>query len=440
MVATDNLSRTDRGTGAAKRVPTFDGLRGLCALGVVVFHVAFMAGVSNHIEDKGSGIWGFLTDGLAVCLPPFFVLSGLLLYRSFARSIIAGTRRPPALPFLWKRALRILPAYWVLIAVSVLFLNFYTIGRFWYSVRPFLLLQFFYTNNPLQWLTGTEPTWTVPAEFAFYLGLPVFGWLIDRYARRAGSPAQRVRRMMWPLSILVLVGAGWTAFCFLPAMAPSVWYLNFFPFGYIGFFAGGMMLATLSVYNDVAARPPALYRLVTRWPNLCWLLAAVVFVVNVPKPFGEPGEGTYPALLQEMIEHVLLFLFAVLIVAPLTVPRTRSRLMDAVLTNAPVRFVGRISYGVYLWHVVWIHLWFKNGSIFGHHPVTSVVFRGTVGFWTLLTFVLGGTIVTALVSHYAIEQPAQRLRNRFVGAPRKPVAAVAAEIPEAGDVGTGTAA
>src|SRR5690606_22353864 len=127
--------------------------------------------------------------------------------------------------------------------------------------------------------------------------------------------------------------------------------------------------------------------------------------------------------IQELIQHTLLFAFAVLIVTPLTVPQARSRLINAVLTPLPIRYLGRISYGIYLWHVPLIHLWFKNASIFGADPVPSQVFRGQVGFWELMAFVMVTTVVIATASHYLIEKPARRLRGRNDGTKWAPVLA-----------------
>jgi peptidoglycan/LPS O-acetylase OafA/YrhL len=418
MVATENLRDTGVGTGPSagpasvdkKRVPRLDGIRGFAALGVIVYHVAFITGVSKHISDPGAGIWGVLTEGLSVCLTPFFVLSGLLLYRPFARATLAGTARPKAGPFLGKRALRVLPAYFVMTTVVLLTLNWYDINGFWYVLRPYALVHFFYRGP---WITGMEPTWTVPAEVTFYLLLPALAWAIHRYARRAVDPAARARRMVLPIGLFALAGFGWTAFVYLPSMAPSVYYYSFWPFGYVGFFAGGMVLATLSAYAEIAPRPPAFYRLVNRRPNLCWLGALAVYLLYLPKPFGTPEKGDYPALVQQMVDQVLILAFALLVVAPLSVPNLRSRFIDAALANPPVRYLGRVSYGVYLWHVALIHVWFKNGSIFGKHPVNVAFLRGGAGFWELLAFVVAGSVVAASVSYYLVERPLLAYRNRL---------------------------
>ncbi|ASO20934.1 peptidoglycan/LPS O-acetylase OafA/YrhL [Actinoalloteichus hoggarensis] len=420
MTATDGAIDTTSGTTHRRREPLLDGLRGVCALGVIVFHVAFQAGVANHIGDAGYGIWGFITEGLTVCLPPFFVLSGFLLYRGFARTTILETPRPDLRSFFVGRVLRILPAYWVLTIVALSTLNLSGIDDAWDVLKPFLLLHFLLTPDSTQWLTGMEPTWTVPTEMFFYLLLPVFAWAIHRHARGVADPARRARRMLTPLAALVVIGFAWIAFCHLPVMADSVWYFSFWPFGFTGFFAAGMALAILSVQSEATSRPPALHRLIIRMPNLTWLIALFVFAANVPKPFGQPGDGTWGGMTQELVENVLLLAFAVLIILPLTVPAARSRLMTAVLGNRVVLFLGRISYGMYLWHVLFIHLWFANGSAFGNVPVPSQMFRGQVGFWELLAFVLAGSIVVSLISLHAVERPALRLRGRRRADPAPP--------------------
>src|SRR5512133_776812 len=82
-------------------VPALDGLRAVAAGAVLLTHVAFRTGQTQ--AGAGGAMLARLDAGVAVC----FVLSGFLL------SPVSQPVRRYAL----RRAARILPAYWVLLAV-----------------------------------------------------------------------------------------------------------------------------------------------------------------------------------------------------------------------------------------------------------------------------------------------------------------------------------
>ena len=50
------------------------------------------------------------------------MLSGFLLFRPWALNAATGRPRPRTGRYLWRRALRILPAYWVAVVVCLLVL------------------------------------------------------------------------------------------------------------------------------------------------------------------------------------------------------------------------------------------------------------------------------------------------------------------------------
>jgi peptidoglycan/LPS O-acetylase OafA/YrhL len=398
----------------------FDGIRGLCAIGVIIYHYAHQAGLATLPGKEGPFILGRLLPGLGVFLPPFFVLSGFMLYRAFARGIIGNTPRPNARHFLVARAIRLMPVFWLVVLLNIVLLNQSLIDSTWELIKPFTLLFFLVTPSAVDWLPGIEHTWTVSTEMAFYAALPLIAWAIHKYARKATDPAARMRRMLIPLIGFVVIGAAWTAFCFLPSMMMYAFYYFWWPFGYIGYFAAGMALATVSAYRDVTGETPKLHRKVAARPMLWWGLALIVLILNVPKPFGERGMGTWGSLAQVMIEHVAYFTFAVLLVLPLTVPEAKSRFMDAVLTNGVMRYIGRLSYGVYIWHVPVMYLWFQRGWIFGNDPYLVIEARPQLPLWDLVSFglfVIVGTMVLAVLSYHLIERPALKLRT-LLGAPK----------------------
>ena len=94
-----------------RHIPALDGLRGLAALMVVVFHTTYLdrAGVFDDLVFRGS-------RGLQTGVDIFFVLSGFLI-----TAILIHSRGQEGCfrSFYVKRALRILPLYYLLVAISV---------------------------------------------------------------------------------------------------------------------------------------------------------------------------------------------------------------------------------------------------------------------------------------------------------------------------------
>jgi len=83
----------------------------------------------------------------------------------------------------------------------------------------------------------------------------------------------------------------------------------------------------------------------------------------------------------------------------------RSSVLKSVLSTPPLQFVGRISYGIYLYHLFLIPIGRKVAVSFGVDPMP----RGAMMFWTYSAI----SILLATVSWYAIEAPINRQKVRF---------------------------
>ncbi|MEU0743828.1 acyltransferase [Streptomyces sp. NPDC006134] len=395
-----------------RRIANLDGVRGICAMIVVFTHVAFSTGVVLGSESgpPQKGIWSILAVGLEVGLGPFFILSGMLLYKPFARATLRGTPKPSLGPFFLRRGLRLMPGYWLLTAFCLLFLNYTSIDSVWYVLRPLLLMQ----DYDYVWYAGMDPTWTIPTEAQFYLALPLLALLMNRLARRVDDPARKVRRMMIPLGVMVVIGwvfAGYMHMEHLGPWPPEYWW----PFSRLGLFAVGMGLAILSVRAEQSPKAlPGLYRAAAKRPGLFWLGALASYLVVCAAPLGNPGTWDYGSPQFALVQHLAFLAFAFLLMVPLVAPKASTPLMDAVLSNRPTRFLGRISYGLYLWHFVVMYLWFRSGSIFGAPPVPAAMLIGKVGFWEMFGVVVVGTIAIATASYYFLERPLMRAGERWI--------------------------
>ncbi|MFF5207145.1 acyltransferase family protein [Streptosporangium sp. NPDC000396] len=409
MTVTESASRL--ATRARERFAILDGIRGICAVSILTTHVAFATIVlSKDAGPPRAGFFSIIAIGLEMAIGPFFILSGLLLYRPFARMTIAGTPRPALGQFFARRVARLLPAFWLVTTFCLLALNFSLIQGVWDVLRPFALLHVYDSH----YYVGLDVDWTVPAEAQFYLLLPLFAWFMHRIAGKGTDPVRKARRMMIPLGVLVLIQLGWAVYIHWKY---TTWGPQFFyPFTVIGLWAIGMALAIWSVVAEVAPeKAPAFHRLAARRPNLYWLAALVVYAIVCAQPFAVPGTADWKNSPAAFVEAATVLLFSFLVMAPLVVPGASSRLMRTVLENRPMLFLGRVSYGIYLWHFVVMYLWFGSGSIFGEIvPVQTLL--GKYGFWELEIPVLIGTVAVATLSYYAVEQPITRLTSRMIKA------------------------
>ena len=112
-----------------RRFTAGDGLRALAAMFVLVFH----AGIATLIWSLGKGsvsgegttaqfkpIFGVLAPefvNMRAGIYIFFALSGYLLTRTFLAAYTLGTPLPSISRYLRNRALRIIPAFWVVTTI-----------------------------------------------------------------------------------------------------------------------------------------------------------------------------------------------------------------------------------------------------------------------------------------------------------------------------------
>ncbi|MBM2614771.1 acyltransferase [Actinoplanes sp. LDG1-06] len=365
------------------RLPPLDAVRVIGALAVVAHHVGFATGV-----NVGDGFWGGWLSRLDVGVAIFFVLSGFLLFRPWAHARATAQPLPGAGTYLWRRALRILPAYWVTVAVCLLLVprNHDASGADW--ARHLTLTQIYETYG-LRHALGH--TWSLATEAVFYLLLPLLAALALRGRRRAGRP-------VLILAVSAAVSATWIVLLSAGVLSLSR-HTTWLP-SYAIWFGAGMALASVhvSLSNGYLPRWRFLDDL-GRAPLACWATAVALLGIATT-PIAGPRDLTEPTATQFGFKVLIYTAIAVLVTLPLAFgPPTRTK---EAFGSGFARWFGLVSYGLFLWHPFVLEMIY----VIPGRPE----FTGDFG-WTYAATVAGGLLLAAL-SYYLIEKPFLRLGHR----------------------------
>jgi peptidoglycan/LPS O-acetylase OafA/YrhL len=425
-------TRTAVRAGPSGRAPPaqqgpLDGLRAAAAGAVLLTHVG---GLTGYTLTGTPASWVLSRGDVGV--PIFFALSGLLLYRRWAAAALAGARTGAVAVYLRRRALRILPAYWTVVLIALPVLNPGAARHAWPWIQYLLLIQN-YDSHP--WWTGTGATglaqaWSLVVEASFYLVLPLLAAALTWFAcrgTRAGDVSRRARRLLIGIAVLAASSIGWEVLGYYPR--PSLWSEGTLPPLLIWFCTG---MATAVALAWAAAEPgpdgiaspdgiagtagtdaPAgrFCRSVASSAGMCGLIAACAFAIACT-PLTGPEFAGVPGLWATEFKTVLYALIAAAVVAPVAfqplLAGHATRMLSArLLGSRPVRFLGQISYGIFLWQFLAAYAFFgllHRKTVFAGGSYTTPEVAAIAVAIALLT------IAAAAVSYYLIERPAQHLR------------------------------
>jgi peptidoglycan/LPS O-acetylase OafA/YrhL len=374
----------------------------VAAASVLVFHCWLYSAPDGHRVNLGL-LSRFALRHLPAGVLLFFTLSGFLLYRPLAASVLRQAPRPSVRRYLRNRALRIFPAYLlVLLVVGVLLPAALTgrgssgspLGRLVGDPGVLLANAFLLQNYfPASMDTGIGPAWSLAVELVFYLILPLLGWLAAACARAAGTPRSRTGAALVPVAVVIAIGLSGTlvASHLVPpgsgawhrGVVRSFWY-------HADLFALGMALAVARVnLEDGRLRLPTWWRTAAA--------AGLVMVTLVTVLLTDRGriQQYQGALVYETLVIVACALLLALVVLPVTASARPPALVRLLETRVFVA-VGLASYSLFLWHepvVRWLqqHRWTVGG---------------TGGFWVnLLVLGVVGGLLSGLTYRF-VERPA----------------------------------
>jgi peptidoglycan/LPS O-acetylase OafA/YrhL len=337
----------------------------------------------------------------------FFALSGFLLYRPFARSILRKEELLSIVSYLRNRALRILPAYWVILLISSLALGM-TLLRRGVTLRPGslpaddLLRAATFTQNytPGTLGNGIGPAWSLAVEAVFYLVLPVLALGALVVSKRAWFRLWPGAAALIPVLLLLVVGlSGKVAAARLIPGPHEEWGNTWHSVVELSFwcqadlFAFGMALAVLYVaVEEGLIVLPRHHRL------LAW--ASVVCGYVLVREFSPPNAQLSYSPANTMMALVCALLLGLVVLQ--TAERREKTMFLRLLEIRPVIWIGLVSYSVFLWHEQIVRWLAKNDLVLG----------GRLGFLVNTLFVLALTLAFSAVTYYFVEEPALRLKAR----------------------------
>ncbi len=366
------------------RLPALDGYRGLAALLVVVYHAWQHASPTHAGALAGTPLYLVLRS-LEAGVAWFFVLSGLLLYLPFARAALEQDGRPSTRAFFAKRALRILPLYYV--AILLVWASRYDgLAEERVDLVEHLTFTQTFSQAHVFWTIG--PAWSLAVEVGFYLLLPALGALAYAACARLRTRAGRLALLAalplivglaslafkaWALWVWHAPMDRWTVWFGLPARADG--------------FAAGMLLA---VARLAGLRAPAPLR----------LAGLAVLGIAFARHDAAPAWQAF--------FHAASALGFALVLAPSVARKGAEGPWERVLGSAPFSFLGAISYSVYLWHEPLMIELAKRGWLL--HKGASWLLPNSVAM-------VGLSVAAGWASYRLVEAPAMRWRSR--GAIRK---------------------
>ncbi|MDQ4132798.1 MAG: acyltransferase [Actinomycetota bacterium] len=380
-----------------RRFPLFDSLRAIAALGVLVTHAAFISGAVF-----GARYRAFLIH-LNVGVTVFFLISGFLLYRPYVAARRAGEKPTRLRDYAARRFTRIFPAYWLALAVLAIVPGLYGITKGnWWAYYGLLQIYPIFDMSP-DCVTqvqscGLVQTWSLAIELSFYALLPLFAFVMARIT------AGRSRRTWLLGEAAVLAGLGGLSL-FLQVFTitgPSrfMW-MHATILSHFAWFALGMGLAVASVALSGHEERSAVARVVTRWPSIPWLGALGLFVfVSLWLPrTASPLDFTTAELI---VQHLAFGVLGLLLLLPAVFGDDRGGLPRRIMAHPVLLWLGRISYGIFLWHLIIAFELADHGAL--DLPGSRFVNL------TLLTLVV--TSAVAAASYYLVERPLMRLTHR----------------------------
>jgi peptidoglycan/LPS O-acetylase OafA/YrhL len=378
----ESSSQSGTYAGPKSHIPALDGLRGLAVAAVFALHY-------HPDEQLGPSVLRMI-DRAALLgwagVSLFFALSGFLITGILWDSL---GRQHWWRNFYIRRSLRIFPLYYlVLAAVTVIAV---AMGSTWKATAK-ISIDFLYLSD-IPWLwremfgfplqSSLVHFWSLAVEEQFYL---IWPFLLLAFAKNRKG-AMEVCAAIWIGSLafrLVAVAAGWS----------WLWPHHFLLSRAGELCAGSFLALALRDSPQIISRVLRL----SRWTFFVSLALLIALVVITPElSLMDPRWSTLGVA-------VFSIFFSALIAMCL-----QPGVIRAVFENAALRWLGKISYGVYVYHLLLYGVFQRLTGLMAPHasPLEAGILLAAVGTC--------GTLLIASISFYTFERAFLSLKEKLAG-------------------------
>ena len=363
-------------------IPGLDGLRAIAFLLVFAFHTDYLQ-------------FGWVGVSL------FFVLSGFLITGILLDMKKTLATKDYFFKFYGRRFLRIFPLYYFyLILMTALAIWLFSISyrplymqifldQVWYAI--FYVYDFFFGTIAFNYSFFLDHFWSLSVEEQFYIFWPLLILLVPEKSLKKLFLGFIALGLIFRIVFLFVYSAG--VFRFLGATAPLAIFP--LPFSHMDAFAFGAYISRFAIPKAKEQFLP--------------LLVALP-IIGFGSQYIATGEiGTisslgYPLLLPKAYQFIwgytlLNYFFAITIYSVV-----KHGLFNRFLEWPPLRYLGKISYGLYVYHfpVMWFAIRVRDFGVVD--PFAKPVIA-------LISFI--ATLLVASLSYKYLEKPLLNLKDRF---------------------------
>jgi peptidoglycan/LPS O-acetylase OafA/YrhL len=361
--------------------PELDGLRFFAFLLVFIHHAPVLLDNPLFITLHD---YGWIGVDLFLCLSAF-LFARLLFMENQSKGDI-NIR-----DFYIRRMLRIWPLYFVFLGISFA-LSVANLG--WSTDLTWRILGMaLFADNIFSaiWgynrLFGSAHLWTIAYEEQFYAVIP---WLLRRI-----FTVEYKKKLSALLLIFLTFSLAKAVMIYFKIPHPAIWVL---PITHFESILGGLVVG-LGLFDHYLKRVPG-------W--LCMTAGLVSTAIVCTQPNGDVIGWrlmfTYPLLGLGMA----LILFSVV--------RDGQWFAKSLLQHTRLAYLGKISYGLYVFHLLAIKYGKQITFALGILPRRQVLYPWSV-FWVGLCI----TLLVSMASYQWLEKPFLRLKKRFTSIQSRPV-------------------